>query len=492
MMITSEDLKQLKKNGISKDSVEDQIEFFKKGQVFQKILSPAISGKGIMVLNNEEQDYLKNIYENFTGETVKFVPASGAATRMFKDLYELINSIKEGNVSADDGSLFFNNLEKFPFYDELSAVKGYSKDSKLSILNILLSDSGLNYGNLPKGLIKFHRYSNVVKTAFEEHLTEAGMYLNPSKCVVKLHFTVSKEHLSLFINLVSIVKADYEKRFNCEFEITFSIQNPSTDTIAVDKSFVPVRKPDGSLLFRPGGHGALIDNLNDTEGDIIFIKNIDNVAKESVLLENVHWKKILAGKLIEIQNKLFSYLKRLDGEKDDSLVTEIKSFLEDQLNIYLPNIPESIIREYLRSKLDRPVRVCGMVRNSGEPGGGPFIIKDADGSTSLQILEQAQIDTGKQEYREYLKNSTHFNPVDIVCSIKRYNGDTFDLARFVDSQAAFISEKSYMGNKILALELPGLWNGAMSQWNTIFIEVPANTFNPVKTLYDLLRPEHQV
>jgi hypothetical protein len=361
----------------------------------------------------------------------------------------------------------------------------------LAILDYLLTERGLNYGNLPKGLILFHKYNDSVKSAFEEHLTEAGSYLLSPDGVLKLHYTVSKEHMKSFIDKVDEVKPIYQKRFSKEFEITFSIQKPSTDTVAVDKNFEPLRKPDGTLLFRPGGHGALIDNLNDTEGDIIFIKNIDNVSKESLLPETVKWKRILAGKLIEARNAIYSFIERLDGEKDDSLNNEIISFLESELSIKIPNIPEPILREYLRAKLDRPVRVCGMVRNSGEPGGGPYIINDSDGSTSLQILEKPQINPSVKENLTYLESGTHFNPVDIVCSIKRYNGEVFDLAKFVDPMTAFISEKSNKGEKLYALELPGLWNGAMSQWNTIFVEVPAVTFNPVKTVFDLLRSEHQ-
>ncbi len=490
-MITSEDLKLLKKVGVSKDALDYQLDFFKKGQSYLSISSPAVRGKGITVLDDSACRKYDEIYNNFKGESVKFVPASGAATRMFKDLFEVYAVLENGGSLNDAGKLFFENINRFPFYDEIKKGCETNSQNSLAILDYLLTERGLNYGNLPKGLILFHKYNDSVKSAFEEHLTEAGSYLLSPDGVLKLHYTVSKEHMKSFIDKVDEVKPIYQKRFSKEFEITFSIQKPSTDTVAVDKNFEPLRKPDGTLLFRPGGHGALIDNLNDTEGDIIFIKNIDNVSKESLLPETVKWKRILAGKLIEARNAIYSFIERLDGEKDDSLNNEIISFLESELSIKIPNIPEPILREYLRAKLDRPVRVCGMVRNSGEPGGGPYIINDSDGSTSLQILEKPQINPYVKDYLTYLESGTHFNPVDIVCSIKRYNGEVFDLAKFVDPMTAFISEKSNKGEKLYALELPGLWNGAMSQWNTIFVEVPAVTFNPVKTVFDLLRSEHQ-
>lgn len=490
-MITSEDLKQLKKIGISKEALDYQLDFFKNGHSYLTIVSPALANNGIIVLDESAQQKYEDIYELFTGESVKFVPASGAATRMFKDLFELQASLENNNHISNIGENFFNNLERFPFYDDLNKFLLVSASNKKTILDYLLLENGMNYGNLPKGLIKFHKYVNCVRSAFEEHLTEAGNYLLPSEGVLKLHFTVSKEHLKAFIDKAAEVKCEYENRFFREFEITFSVQKPSTDTIAADKDFNPMRKPDGTLLFRPGGHGALIDNLNDTEGDIIFIKNVDNVSKESLLPETVKWKRVLAGKLIEIQNSIFGFLERLDGEKDDLLNSEIIEFLNNELSISIPNIPEPILRDFLRAKLDRPIRVCGMVKNSGEPGGGPYVIRDADGSTSLQILEKAQINPAVKEYQSFLERSTHFNPVDIACSIKRYNGEVFDLARFIDPSTAFISEKSSKGEKLYALELPGLWNGAMSQWNTLFVEVPVITFNPVKTLFDLLRPEHQ-
>lgn len=490
-MITSDDLKLLKKKGISREVVEYQLNFFRKGQSFLKILFPAIVGKGIIVLDNVSQKKYENIYTAFNGETVKFVPASGAATRMFKDLFEIKKSLESSNSLTNEGIRFFNNLYKFPFYDELASSSNFTKNDYSFIIDFLLTEKGLNYGNMPKGLIKFHKYEDIVRTAFEEHLTEAGNILKPFEGVYKIHFTVSKEHLHSFIDMAQKVKAEYEKRFFNEFEITFSEQNPSTDTIAADNNFNPFRTADGSLFFRPGGHGSLIDNLNDTDGDIIFIKNIDNVIKESVLSNCVKWKRVLAGKLIETRNSIYNFLERLDGEKDENLYIEIIAFLEKELSISLPNIPETLLVEYLRSKLDRPTRVCGMVKNSGEPGGGPFLIRDSDGSTSLQILEKDQINPNDTEFESFLHGSTHFNPVDIVCSIKRYNGEVFDLAKYIDPLTAFISKKSYRGENIFALELPGLWNGAMSQWNTVFVEVPSYTFNPVKTLFDLLRPEHQ-
>jgi len=347
-------------------------------------------------------------------------------------------------------------------------------------------------GALPKGMIKFHKYDKGSRTSFEEHLVEAALYAKGRDGIAKLIITVSPEHVSGFKALLEKVRERYEKMYNVTFDVRFTLQKPSTDTIAVDENNEPFLKSDGSVLYRPGGHGALIENLNDLTSDLVIIKNIDNVVKEQLLQETIRWKKILGGILIGLQEKVFNYIKLLDREYNPNVINEIIEFLDREFCVKIPSVPDSILIEFLRAKLNRPIRVCGMVKNMGEPGGGPYIVYDADGSTSLQILESAQLDIKNPETIQIMNKSTHFNPVDLVCSFKDYKGDKFDLHKFIDPETGFISIKSLEGRSLKAQELPGLWNGAMSQWNTVFVEVPVITFNPVKTVLDLLRPEHIV
>jgi hypothetical protein len=349
----------------------------------------------------------------------------------------------------------------------------------------------LNYGQLPKGLLKFHRYPNETRTPFEEHLIEAAEYARSKEGVATITFTVSPEHIDLFKKLAEKVEPEYQKRYGCKFEIIFTTQKKSTDTIAVDPENKPFRLNDSSLLFRPAGHGALIENLNDMDYDIVIIKNIDNIPMERYLANNSLWKNILTGVLLDIRDKLFSYLQKIESDDSESLVEEIYKFFSIELSTELPKVPETLLKDYLRAKLDRPVRVCGVVKNLGEPGGGPFLVRDSDGSVTPQILEGAQLNLSDKKTSNILAESTHFNPVDIVCSFIDHNGEKFDLNRFTDPETGFISEKSQEGRKLKALELPGLWNGAMSNWNTVFVEVPVSTFSPVKTVFDLLREEHQ-
>jgi hypothetical protein len=489
-MLSEKDIADLLLLGIDPEKVKDQIEFFRNGQSYQTIVAPASVGNGINVPDGNEQEELLKIYENFRGTTVKFVPASGAATRMFRDLFELLETFGTEQYNSNTALKFFGNLQKFAFYNILSEAAarfGITDANERDLLELVLKERGLNYGAMPKGLVMFHRYGDHSSTAFEEHLTEGAHYLKR----FDYHFTVSENHLDAFLSLFEEVRPRFEARFGVTPHIGFSFQEKSTDTIAVYPDLSPVRKADGTLLFRPGGHGALLENLGQMDENIIFVKNIDNVIKESALEKNIRWKKILAGKMLEIRNKIFGYLEALDGERREGLYEEITGFFKNELYITLPDVPDEIRGEFLRAKLDRPVRVCGMIRNAGEPGGGPFLVRDDDGSTSLQILEQAQIDPDNTLYMDFFRHGTHFNPVDIVCSIKRYDGAKFDLARFTNPGTAFISEKSIEGKKIMALELPGLWNGAMSNWNTLFVEVPPYTFTPVKTVFDLLRDEHQ-
>jgi len=471
-----------------------QIEFFKSGFPYLKILAPATGEKGIKQLSEKEQIAAVDKFDNYDGEVCKFVPASGAATRMFKDLYDGLAKLEKGEDQDISSfvNIFFENLSNFAFYKDLTTLPQFDINNRLSVLRQTLFSSGLNYGSLPKGMIKFHKYHSGARTSFEEHLVETALYAKGRDGVARLMVTVSPEHILLFKTLLDEVKDKYEKEYKVTYDVSFTLQKPSTDTIAVDQNNEPFLKSDGSVLYRPGGHGALIENLNDLSSDLVIIKNIDNVVKENYLPETIRWKKVLGGVLIGLQKKVFDYIKLLDGECDMNLTNEIIEFLDREFCVKIPSVPDSILREYLRAKLNRPIRVCGMVKNMGEPGGGPYIVLDADGSTSLQILESAQLDTGNTETIQMMNKSTHFNPVDLVCSFKDYKGDKFDLHRFIDPETGFISTKSLEGRSLKAQELPGLWNGAMSQWNTVFVEVPVITFNPVKTVLDLLRPEHIV
>lgn len=486
--------------------MEDRfIENYKTGFPFLEIVASATPDRGIVVLNEDEQKDAIEKYENFEGSIVKFVPASGAASRMFKDLFEARERLASGQ-SLEEGSAadrFISNIEKYPFYSK----EDFEGLSPLEILDYVIGRGrsakgreGLDYGNHAKGEILFHKYSDKkkyseVRTAIEEHLVEGALYARQKDGVVNIHFTVSPQHQDGFRNILNSVLTKYEKRYLCKYEISFSIQDPETDIIAVNEDNTPFLKEDGMPLYRPGGHGALLKNLNGIYSDIIFLKNIDNVVNQKYLDETVRWKKILGGRLLEIKEKVFTYLEDLDRviiekKPNPGLIAEIKYFLRDTFCIELPGLPSDLEAKYLHAKLDRPIRVCGMVRNEGEPGGGPYIVYDADHSTSLQILESAQLDRNNPEVLRMVENSTHFNPVDIVCSTKNYLGRKFSLARFVDPSTGFISEKSYQGRKLKAQELPGLWNGSMSNWNTVFVETPLITFNPVKTVLDLLRKEH--
>ncbi len=492
-MFNENDLIQFREKGITAFTAEQQMFFFRNGFPFANIISPATIERGISKFDKDYIEELIKEFDSYEGEISKFVPASGAATRMFRELYDILINLENGGVASEgqEENLFFEKLENFAFYDELRNCRGFNINNKIDVLKLLLFEDGLNYGSLPKGLIQFHRYNMMSRTPFEEHLLEASEYAKSRDGVARMIATVSTEHLAAFSKLYEKVKESFQEKHDTHLEVSFTIQKPSSDTIAVDENNEPFRKPDGSILFRPGGHGALIENLNEIESPIVFIKNIDNVAKETLLPETVKWKKVLGGALIKVQRKIFDYLKALDGEYNYELLLEISDFMDKVLCIKLPSVPDEVFKDFIREKLNRPIRVCGMVKNTGEPGGGPFIVRDADGSTSLQILESAQLNTDDPSYKELLSKSTHFNPVDIACSFINYCGEKFDLREYVDPETGFISNKSIGGKPIKAQELPGLWNGAMSQWNTIFIEVPIVTFNPVKTVFDLLRKEHQ-
>jgi hypothetical protein len=503
-MFTERDIEQIEGQGLTVADIEMQIDFFRKGFPPIRLIAPAIAENGIKLLTEEDETRMTSVFENSLSSgltTIKFVPASGAASRMFKNLF----SFHEG--AADDETAesianqdefmnaFFSNIEKFAFYNQLIKITPDNKNKK-QLVEYLLTEKGLSYGQKPKALIAFHKYGEGSRTPVEEHLVEAASYCAGSNGLAGVHFTVSPEHQAGFEELLARVKNEYQKRFGLQFEISFSHQHKSTDTIAVDLQNEPFRNNVGELVFRPGGHGALIENLNDLDADVIFIKNIDNVVPDHLKAETKRYKKVLAGYLVSVRNKIYTYLEKLDklnAAENSDLIKSIDSFLKKELLIRYENeftgIDDKIA--FFRRKLNRPLRVCGMVRNEGEPGGGPFLALNHDGTISLQIIEMDQIDANDEKQMELVSQSTHFNPVDLICSIKDYKGKKYDLIQFRDQDTGFISTKSQNGLELKALELPGLWNGAMSDWNTIFVEVPAITFNPVKTVNDLLRPQHQ-
>lgn len=508
-MFSQKDKVQIQQRGSRLEVVEGQIENFRKGFPFLKIDDAATTGNGIIQLDEKGIAESGERFEQGMAagiEPLKFVPASGAASRMFKALFEALEDCKKTDnpdetlIKNASARQFLVNKEEFAFFSDLEKVAGKNDEKKncRSWIEYLLNEKGLNYGSLPKGLLKFHKYAEGERTPFEEHLVEGAHYAKDNQNVVRLHFTVSPEHLQAFQEILERVKETYEKELNVTFDVSFSQQKPSTDTIAVDLNNEPFREPDGSLLFRPGGHGALIENLNDLDADIIFIKNIDNVVPDHLKEPTVVYKKALAGVLLKFQEIIFRYQKRLN-ERDavaleSAFLAEAANFLENTLNVKPPENQYYTEKEelyyYLKEKYNRPLRVCGMVKNEGEAGGGPFFSQNPDGTTSLQIVESSQIDPESVPQQNILQNATHFNPVDLVCGVKNYKGEKYNLTEFTDPATGFISKKSKDGKELKAQELPGLWNGAMSNWNTLFVEVPVETFNPVKTVNDLLREQH--
>ncbi len=466
-------------------TIEEQIEFFRQGFPWLEVTAPATPERGIEVLGEtalkEASEYAGTAA---TAGRVKFVPASGAASRMFKDIF--------AGMEAPNDSVrrLTAELDRFAFYDESLFGKPSAGDDAgcMRTARLLLTGEGLGYGSKPKGVLKFHRYDSEVRTAFAEHLVEGQEYMRNSDGSVNLIVTISPEHRPLFEAALEEVREEYEKRYGVHYNVTFTYQDPATNTIAVDMRNEPFRCDDGSILRRPAGHGALIYNLNQVGEELVSIKNIDNVAVERLLPVTALYKKVLMGRALQLRDTVFGYLRRMDQAPTAELCDEIEAFLDRVLCIKFSSKPTAA---QLRAKLDRPIRVCGMVRNLGEPGGGPFIVKGADGATSLQILESVQINKDDRTAADAMAHATHFNPVDLVCCLRNYKGERFDLLRHVDRNAGFISCKSFQGRELKALELPGLWNGSMSDWNTLFVEVPVETFNPVKVVLDLLRPAHQ-
>ena len=506
LTLSQADLLQLKEKGISELKLKEQLNAFAKGFPFLSVVSSASVDKGILHLSHEDISECLHVWDLYLEKNhtiIKFVPASGAASRMFKDLYEFLDG-KSELPQKESVIEFFEQIDKFAFYDLLDSTCEANEGADIasliaagkykSVADNLLNAKGLNYGSLPKGLLLFHKYEQENRTPFMEHLAEGSFYARNKQGAVHIHFTVSGNHQPLFEKHFKEVVDDFSTAFHADYLISFSEQKASTDTIAADENNQPFREK-GKLLFRPGGHGALIENLNDLDADVIFIKNIDNVVPDALKNPTIIYKKMIAGLLVKIQKQTFEYLRMMDkGQLPEHQLQEISSFCEKTLNNLHPNISGlsgRALQDYLKCKLNRPIRVCGMVLNTGEPGGGPFFTKNQDGTISAQILESSQIDTSNPKERSKMAQSTHFNPVDLVCGVRNYKGEKFNLTQYVDQDTGFISLKSKSGKTLKALELPGLWNGAMSDWNTIFVEVPITTFNPVKTVNDLLRIVHQ-
>lgn len=513
MNYTKEDLKHFKQRGIKPETIDRQLDNFKKGFDCVRLSEPATVGNGIRRIAPENEEELLKKYEQAlqTDAVLKMVPASGSATRMFKDLFAFLDTYQgteeeflefvqqKGRQTMYE---FFDKLEELPFYNHLAVAiwhngkdieKMLDKREYTEILRYILGKKGLHYEHIPKGLVDFHCYRDFVRTAFDEHIVESALYCQNGK-TANLHFTVSETALPLFQSRLKKVNKIFEKMFNVKYDISFSVQQPSTDTISLDANGEVLRDEAGQIVFRPGGHGALIYNLNELKADIIFIKNIDNVTPDRFKADTVKYKKLLGGTLLEVQQQVFGYLNLLDKKPTEAQLQEIETFLsgmgckEAEGKTYKDQKERT---RHLHQLLDRPIRICGMVKNEGEPGGGPFWVKTSDGSSRLMIIESAQINLKDKEQKKIFEHSTHFNPVDLVCGVKNYKGKKFDLEKFIDTAQGFITHKSYQGQEIQVQELPGLWNGAMARWITVFVEVPLTTFTPVKTVFDLFRCEHR-
>ena len=509
-IFSEKDLQQIASMGLTIEEVEKQIDNFRKGFPKAILLEPATTDNGgIIKMSDNEILRYSNTYKNSSKgkKILKFVPASGAATRMFKDLYAFSSTYfgVEYNIEKQFPSVkeFLQHIRTFAFFEDLKACMEKSsldfgdymdRGDFTTVINYLLKEQYLGYGALPKALLKFHRYGEVSRTPLEEHIVEGACYARNDDGRVFLHFTVSPEHRPLFRKKISEVKKYYESNFGIKLNITFSEQKHYTDTIAVDEYNNPIRDEQGRLTFRPGGHGALIENLNECRADIIFIKNIDNVVPDWMKHTTIIYKQVLAGLLLELQSQTFEYLKILDSNPDKKTIQKIAKFAKEKLHIDIPKdfskMDARTQSKKLHEKLNRPMRICGMVKNQGEPGGGPFFIENSHGIRSLQIIETAQINHKDPQQESILNSATHFNPVDLVCGTKDYRGRYFNLRKYVDPQTGFISKKTKGAVTLKSQELPGLWNGAMAEWITLFVEVPLATFNPVKTVNDLLRKEH--
>ena len=503
MEFSKKDLEQIENHNLSVFQVEKQLENFKKGFSFVNLEKPAVIGDGLLRIEEEKAKEYVNIFEKYVldAKVVKFVPASGAATRMFKDLYDFKSSFDSTKNTLQDfpkAKEVIERIKDFAFYEKLlpfGIEKLLEEKKYLQIIDLILEESGLAYGQSPKATIVFHKYNDEVRTAFEEHLVEAATYCVNNKREVNLHFTISENHKEKFSQLFESVREKYESRFDCKYIVEFSEQKSSTDTVAVYLDNSLVRDNEGNIIFRPSGHGALIENLNDIDADLIFIKNIDNVIHDKFKDTTYKYKKVLAGVLVSLKSKVDYYLNVISKQSFDvSIFEEIKAFCKSSLAIDLKDFSDFEDKEkycdYIIEILNKPIRVCGMVKNEGQPGGGPFWIRNTNNELSLQIVESAQVDMGNVSQKEVFNNSTHFNPVDLVCSVKSFEGKKFELRNFVDYNMGFITEKSQQSQIIKAQELPGLWNGSMANWISVFVEVPLETFTPVKTVNNLLDKGH--
>jgi hypothetical protein len=516
--LSAPDLRQIEDLGLTTAQVLHQIALLRKADCFLTLNRPCTIGDGISRVPESAEPGLLRLHQEAAqeGRLLKFVPASGAASRMFKSLVKfhspservirehVVRSAQAGDADAQELLACMEGLRRFAFFDDLQALLARDHlhlDDLLAdehygeVLLYLLTERGLNYANLPKGLLKFHRYAHETRTALEEHLVEAIGYVRDRQGICRLHFTVSPEHAALFRAHVAEVTARYETLYQVSFQVELSSQKPSTNTISLDLNDQPFRDANGALLFRPGGHGALIENLNDLRGDIVFLKNIDNVVPDRLKEETFRWKKLLVGYLVQVQQQVFHHLETLMRTPGAARpIEEALEFVQAVLGVPLPSDiargPQESRWGFLVALLNRPVRVCGLVKNQGEPGGGPFWVEAKDGSLSLQLVEGAQVNLQAPEQRTIWNAATHFSPVDLVCGVRDFKGNPFDLTRYIDQEAVFVSQKSKDGRDLKALELPGLWNGAMADWLTFFVEVPLTTFNPVKTVADLLRDEH--
>jgi len=497
------------------EKIERQLELFENGVKIPVLVKPCLLNDGIVKISTEQFDklFLNHKVAADDGRLTKFVPASGAASRMFQKLQSVIKRFNDftlqdlKNKIADDKDCktvyeFLTNINKFAFYDELKSILNVD-DNRMEelissvpkkIINAVLFHPGLNYSSKPKGAIRFHKYAKQKRTAFEEQIYEAINYTSDKFDTIKIHFTISEEHSALFEEIINKVKQTLKSEI--KLDIKYSYQKKSTDTIAVNEKNEILFDAKNKIIFRPGGHGALLENLNDLDADIVVIKNIDNLIVEKLSADTILYKKLLIGYLIQLQKQVFKFIDILNQDNFNQITfDEMVDFIKDKLFISAPddfnkwNYEQK--KKFVFNKLNQPIRVCGMVKNEGEPGGGPFWVKNDDGSTSLQIVEQAQINMNDELQKNIFLKSTHFNPVDLVCGIKDYNGKKFNLHKFVDHNSGIITKKSKDGIELKALELPGLWNGSMADWITIFVEVPMTTFNPVKEVNDLLRNEHQ-
>lgn len=503
VQFTDIQLEQMVLAGIQPDEIIRQIARFETGMVHVILDRPATAGDGIMVFHEDQLQSYVHKYKDSLSElkVCKFVPASGAATRMFKDLFEFLTLSAEAAFDQLPASVraFAHHFSSFAFADDLirlsTANLGRTPDAEnvadLQVMvRLLLTDAGLNYGALPKAMLSFHHYGDFSRWAFEEHLVEAAMLAEDLPKAVSIHFTLSPNHVTGFEVLLNKALPEYSAQLSKSFEVSWSVQNSATDTVAVGETNAPLTDELGRLLLRPGGHGALLFNLNNLDADVIFIRNIDNIAVESIERSNIVWKQLLGGLLIHVQSKVHGFLammheKSLDSAELEAAADCIRQSFNVSFDLKLPHVQDEMFRF-----LNRPIRVCGMVKNTGEPGGGPFWVRTGEG-VSLQIVESAQINMSDPVQKQIAMSATHFNPVDLVCGVRDFKGKSFDLNDFVDPETSFISIKSHQGKVLKALEHPGLWNGAMANWLTLFVEVPLITFNPVKTVNDLLRPEHQ-